>query len=409
MVTDVKRVPLFYGYTIVAAGFFIQAVVWGCSNSFGVFFNPLIQEFGWSRATISGAASLGFLMSGAASIGLGTLNDKLGPRLIMSFCGLFLGMGFFLMRTIDSVWQLYLFYGLITGVGLGGIDVIPLSTASRWFYKKRGMMSGTIKVGTGVGMLVMPFCINTLIDQFGWRNSFSVLAVMILSVVIFLAQFLVRDPRQKDQYIDNGNCHPSGGQGGADDGLTFKEAIRTRQFRTLCAVYFIILFCVYTVLMHIVQHAIDLEIPSAVAAGILSIVGGVSIAGRFLMGGAGDKIGEKKALLICLLCLLLAVTWLLAAKTLWMFYLFATIYGFAHGGFFALISPLVAKFFGTRSHGLLLGIVIFSSTVGGAIGPLTAGYIFDVTASYKLIFSILAVMSAIAIGLTSTLKPLIRS
>ncbi|MCD4676569.1 MAG: MFS transporter, partial [Desulfobacula sp.] len=149
--TDVKRAPFFYGYTIIVAGFFIQTVVWGISNSFGIFFDPLIKEFGWSRATISGAASLGFLVHGASSILLGNFNDRFGPRLIMSACGLFLGLGFLLMGTLNSVWQLYLFYGLIASIGLGGIDVIPLSTVSRWFQKKRGMMSGIIKVGTGVG------------------------------------------------------------------------------------------------------------------------------------------------------------------------------------------------------------------------------------------------------------------
>lgn len=406
MVTDVKKKPFFYGYTIIAAGFFIQAVVWGTSNSFGVFFDPLIKEFGWSRATISGAASLGFLVHGISSIALGNLNDRFGPRLIMSACGLFLCLGFFLMCTLNSVWQLYFFYGLIVSIGLGGIDVIPLSTVSRWFHRKRGMMSGIVKVGTGVGMFIMPFFINWLFNNYGWRNSFIVLAFIIIVVVLSLAQFLVRDPVLKGQLVDNGVSHTSGKQNAYEEGLTFKEAIHTRQLWTVCTVYFIILFCVYTILMHIVQHAIDLGIQSSVAAGVLSTIGGVSITGRFLMGGASDKIGEKSALLICLLCLFLALCWLQVIHTLWMFYLFAVIYGFAHGGFFSLVSPLIAKFFGTKSHGLLFGIVIFSSTIGGAIGPFVAGYIFDVTDSYKIIFFILIVLCTIAAALTVSLKPL---
>ena len=406
MVTNVKKPPFFYGYTIIAAGFFIQAVVWGTSNSFGVFFDPLIKEFGWSRATISGAASIGFLVHGISSIALGNLNDRFGPRLIMSACGLFIGLGLLLMGTLNSVWQLYLFYGLIVSIGLGGIDVIPLSTVSRWFHRNRGMMSGIVKVGTGVGMFIMPFFINWLLKSYGWRNSFMVLAFIIIVFVLTLAQFLVRDPVLKGQLVDNGASHTSGKQNAYEEGLTFKEAIHTRQLWTVCTVYFIILFCVYTILMHIVQHAIDLGIHSSVAAGVLSTIGGVSITGRFLMGGASDKIGEKSALLICLLCLLLALCWLQAVQTLWMFYLFAAIYGFAHGGFFSLVSPLIAKFFGTKSHGLLFGIVIFSSTIGGAIGPFMAGYIFDVTGSYKIVFFILLVLCTIAVVLTVSLKPL---
>ncbi len=298
MVTDVKKKPFFYGYTIIAAGFFIQAVVWGTSNSFGVFFDPLIKEFGWSRATISGAASLGFLVHGISSIALGNLNDRFGPRLIMSACGLFICLGLLMMCTLNSVWQLYLFYGLIVSIGLGGIDVIPLSTVSRWFHRKRGMMSGIVKVGTGVGMFIMPFFINWLLNSYGWRNSFIVLAFIIIVFVLSLAQFLVRDPILKGQLVDNGASHTSGKQNAYEEGLTFKEAIHTRQLWTVCTVYFIILFCVYTILMHIVQHAIDLGIHSSVAAGILSTIGGVSITGRFLMGGASDKIGEKPALLV---------------------------------------------------------------------------------------------------------------
>lgn len=403
-----KKSPLFYGYTIIGVSFIIQTVAWGISNSFGVFFDSLISEFGWSRASISGAASLCFLVHGLSSMLLGNLNDRFGPRLIMSVCGIFLGTGLFLISFVNSVWQLYLFYGLVAGIGLGGMDVIPLSTATRWFHKKRGMMSGIIKVGTGVGMFVMPFFITWLLKGYGWRTSFTVLAALAMVSIICLAQFLVRDPVQKGQFIDNDNGQASENLNKTEQGLTLHKAIRTRQFWTVCAIYFIILFCVYTVLIHIVQHAIDIGISSTVAAGILATVGGVSILGRFLMGGAADRIGEKKALIICLLFLLTALFWLQVVNALWMFYLFATVYGFAHGGFFSLVSPLIAKLFGTKSHGLLFGIVIFSSTVGGAIGPFFAGYIFDVTDSYKIVFLILATLCGVALMLTGSLKPLIE-
>jgi len=402
----IKKARLFYGYTIILVSFFIQVVAWGVSNSFGVFFDPLINEFGWSRAKISGAASLCFLVHGSASILLGNLNDRFGPRLIMSFCGLFLGSGFLMMARINSPWQLYLFYGLFVGIGLGGTDVIPLSTVTRWFNKKRGMMSGIIKVGTGVGMFIMPFFITWLLKGYGWRISFVVLAFIISISIIFLSQFLVRDPIQKEQFIDNGMDGTKENLNRKEAGLTFPEAVRTRQLWTVCAIYFIILICVYTILLHIVQHAIDLGISVPVAATILATIGGVSISGRFLMGGAGDRIGEKSALVICLLFLLTALVWLQIVKALWMFYLFATIYGFAHGGFFSLVSPLIARFFGTKSHGLLFGVVIFCSTIGGAIGPFMAGYIFDLTHTYKIVFLILAILCIIALLLTTSLNPI---
>jgi len=399
------KFSFFYGYTIIAASFFIQAVAWGITNSFGVFFDPLLNEFNWTRATVSGAASICFLVYGFTSILMGNLNDRFGPRLIMTGCGIFLGIGFLLMSGIHSVWHLYLFYGLVVGVGLSGMDVILLSTMARWFEKKRGMMSGIIKVGTGVGMVIMPIFITWLLKGYGWRTTFTILGVIILISVLFFAQFLVRDPAVKAQFIDNKKCHTPGSENKIENGLSFKEAISTRQFHTICAVYFIILVCVFTILIHIVQHAIDLGIQPGVAAGILAAIGGVSIAGRFFMGVAGDRIGDKRALMICLFFLLTALVWLPLARGLWMFYLFAVIYGFAHGGFFSLSSPLIARMFGTRSHGLLFGILIFCSTLGGAIGPVAAGYLFDITRSYKIVFLILAVLCAMAIALTATLKP----
>lgn len=402
----VRSIFSFYGYTIIIAGFFIQAVVWGTSNSFGVFVDPLIKDFGWSRATVSGAASLGFLVHGFSSVMLGNLNDRFGPRVLMGGCGLFLGAGFLLTSRVQSPLQLYLAYGLVMGLGLGGADVIPLSTAARWFNRKRGMMSGLIKVGTGVGMLSMPFVITRLINGSGWRTTFAVLGVVIALSLFFLSCLLVRNPETKGQRIDNGGPLKEGEAEPPEGGLTFKQAIRTRQLWTLCSIYFIILVCVYTILIHIVQHAIDLGIPSGVAAGILATVGGVSITGRFLMGSVGDSIGEKRALLFCLGCLLSALLWLQVAGSLWMFYLFAVVYGFAHGGFFTLSSPLIARLFGTRAHGILFGVVILSSTLGGAMGPFVGGYIFDVTNSYRFVFVALAILSLIAIGLTASLKPL---
>lgn len=395
----------FYGYTIIGASFFIQVIVWGIANSFGIFFDPLLNEFNWTRATVSGAASLCFLVHGLTSILAGNLNDRFGPRLIMTGCGIFLGIGFLLMSGINSIWHLYLFYGLVVGVGLSGTDVILLSTMARWFEKKRGMMSGIIKVGTGVGMVIMPIFITWLLKGYGWRTTFTALGVIILVSVLFFAQFLVRDPAVKAQFIDNIKRHIPDSGNKIEDGLSFKEAISTRQFHTVCAVYFIILFSVFTILIHIVQHAIDLGIQPGVAAGILAAIGGVSIAGRFFMGVAGDRIGDKRALMICLLFLLTALVWLQLARNLWMFYLFAVIYGFAHGGFFSLISPLLARLFGTRSHGSIYGIVIFCSTLGGAIGPVAAGYIFDVTHSYNIIFLILAGLCTIALALAAFLKP----
>jgi len=108
---------IFYGYLVVAAAFFIMVAVWAAFYSFGVFFKPIRNEFGWTRAMTSGAFSLSAIIMGVLGIAMGGLNDKLGPRAVMSICGLLLGGGYILMSRVSTLWQLYLFYGVILGAG----------------------------------------------------------------------------------------------------------------------------------------------------------------------------------------------------------------------------------------------------------------------------------------------------
>ncbi len=158
--------------------------------------------------------------------------------------------------------------------------------------------------------------------------------------------------------------------------------------------------------MHIVPYARDLGLAPAYAAGVLSTIGGVSILGRIVMGAANDRIGGKRALIICLIVLFCGLIWLQLATEAWMLFLFAAIYGFAHGGFFTVVSPMVAELFGTDSHGLLFGIILFSGTLGGAVGPLMAGRTFDVTGSYRMVFLVLSVLTLIGFVLIILLRPI---
>jgi MFS family permease len=122
------------------------------------------------------------------------------------------------------------------------------------------------------------------------------------------------------------------------------------------------------------------------------------------MGFVSDRIGNKWTLAICYGFLCASLVWLLSADQLWMLFVFAIIYGFAHGGFFAVMSPLIAEFFGTASHGAIFGIMIFVSSIGGAIGPLLAGYVFDHTGSYHMVFLSLPLISIVGLGATLMLR-----
>ncbi len=400
-----KRSPLFYGYVIVAACAVIQGAAVGSYVAFGVFFGPLLAEFGWSRAVLSGAHSSAFLVAGVLGILVGRLSDRFGPRVLMTAAAMFCGLGLLCLSRIHAPWQLYLFYSLIFGVGLSAVDVIALSTTARWFFRRRGVMTGIVKMGTGSGQLILPFVSSLLITAFGWRVSYLVLGVIAMLVLGSAAQFLRRDPGQMGLVPDTGSPAEPLARDPAEGGALFREALRTRQFWTIFFANLAAVFSLMMVVLHIVPHATDLGLAAPAAAGLLSTIGGVSMLGRFAVGNAIDRLGNRRSMLFCFLLLIGVLLWLQAARELWMLYLFAAVYGFTHGGLFTVVSPIVAEYFGLRSHGLLLGLAVCAGTVGGFLGPIFAGHIFDVTGSYQLAFWTGTGSAALGLGLVFTLGP----
>ena len=158
-------------------------------------------------------------------------------------------------------------------------------------------------------------------------------------------------------------------------------------------------------MVHIVPHATDLGISTVSAASIVSVIGGLSAVGRAGGGSIGDRIGNKPTLIITFILMGAAFVWLQFAKELWMFYLFAVIFGFAYGGLIALESPMVAELFGLRALGAILGMVHFVATIGGAISPLLTGRIFDITGSYQWGFLTSVGLSIVGLILVTLLRP----
>lgn len=401
------RGKYYYGYNILAAGFIIQGICYGAMFTFGVFFKEFQTEFGWSRAMISGASSFAFLTGGAFGIPAGRLNDKIGPKALSVVISILFGLGYLLLSRLQTPWQLYLIYGLPVAVGFGAFDVITLSTVSRWFVRSRGMMSGVVKVGTGSGQVLMPLFAAALIAAYGWRSTYMILAVVIIVLLMAAALVMRHNPREIGLLPDNDPYEPSTpGSDSRDPGMPLKEIFRTKQFWAINLAEFCSFFCLLTIVVHIVPHAIDQGLAPGTAAGVISAIGGMSIVGRFVLGSAYDRIGGKRSLMICFIILFCSFIWLQVAGSAWMLFLFAVVYGFAHGGLFTVVSPTVAELFGTGSHGVLFGIVLFSGNIGGAISPILAGRIFDVMGSYRIIFLMLIVVAATGFVLVSLLRPL---
>jgi len=400
-----NRKPLFfYGYIVVLVAFCIYLVADGTFYSFGVFFEPILTDFGWTRAATSGAYSLCMILIGLMSIVMGRLNDRFGPRILLTGCGVFLGLGYLLMSQISAMWQLYVSFGLLIGIGVSAFLVPLQSTVARWFVKRRGLMTGISIAGVGLGTIIMPLLASRLISIYGWRTSYFIVGIIALVLITLAAQFLKRDPGQiglSPYGEDEAKGEHSDIQA---EGLSLREAIHTRQLWLLCALCFCYYMCVATIMVHIVIHATGLGISALSAANILAIIGGTSIAGRVIIGSAADRIGNKVTLIICFILMSIALVWLMAIQEVWMFYLFAAIFGIGYGGVTALKSPVTAELFGLRSHGVILGVTTLSDCIGGVIGPVLAGGIFDITDSYQWAFLACAILAILGIILASALK-----
>jgi MFS family permease len=172
-----------------------------------------------------------------------------------------------------------------------------------------------------------------------------------------------------------------------------KEAVYTPQFWLFFATGFCYGYCVLSIMVHMTPHAIELGISPIGAANFLATIGGLGIFGKVFMGRAGDIFEVRQTLILGFILMSAALIWLVPAKTQWMLFSIAGIFGFAYGGCAVSHSPLIAKLFGLKSHGLIFGVFGISVMIGGAVGPLLTGYLFDVTNSYQMAFLLCAMIS----------------
>jgi MFS family permease len=399
------RSRIFYGYVIVIACFFIMMVYWGTTFSYGIFFDSLIKEFGWSRAATSGAYSLMTLIFGFSGMVIAKLSDRYGPRIVIGACGTIMGIGYILLSRIDSIWQLYVIYDIFIAIGMGSyISLLPM--VIRWFTRRRALMTAALSSGMGLGSIIIPPIAQKLISTYQWRTSFLIFAAIVIVVVLVATQFLKGDPRKIGlrPYGENVNEEKTVNL----TGLSLPQAIRTRQYWLVDGMYFAYVFCQTTILVHIYLHALGLGIPAANAAGIVSVYGVTQIVGMYAVGFIADKFSNKRAFLICFILLTVAFAWLLfLARDILTLYLFAIMMGFAGGGMQILFSPTIAEIFGLKSHGVILGSASFLASIGSAAGGFVAGYIFDVNHSYTLAFIICGCLAALAIIITTLVRPII--
>lgn len=393
-----KLKRLHYGWVVALVGACILATQALLVYTFGVFLTPLTLEFDWERGVLSGAFSVTVLIVGGLGILAGGLSDKYGPRIVVTIGGLFLGTGFLLMSQINSLWQVYLILGLCVGVG-GSFSFVPvLSTVPRWFAKRVGIAVGITMTGFGLGGVISPVLAQWLIASYGWRQSFIILGLITLILVTTLAQLIKYSPQRigLKPYGEDGTTEDRQPLASTTEELSFTQAIKTSRFWIFSLMQFCFFYCEEVIIVHIVPHAGDIGIPAIIAASILSILAGISIIGRLGIGFVSDRIGSRLAQGACLFLMTLALIWLLFVKEIWMFYVFAVVFGLAYGSIVSLLTVVAAELFGLRFLGTMLGGLFLIGLIGGAVGAPLSGSIFDITGSYGLAFLICVVISTVA-------------
>jgi MFS family permease len=379
-------------YLVVTGAFLTQFAIIGMFFAYGVMFKEFETEFGWSRTLLSTASAIATLMMGVLASVAGRMADRFGPRRVLLVTGPLFGLGFVMVSLVSAPWQLFLLFATLIPIGLGSHDVVTLSAVARWFSARRGIMSGVVKLGTALGQVALPILAAFLIAGYGWRQAVVILGIL-AAVVLVAAALMMSHPAK-----------PATGASSHDaSGLSFADARRSRAFWTLCAIQFLFFTSVMSVPVHIAVHGMDLGMTVARAALLLSILGGASAIGRLVIGWSVDSLGGRWSMILCLAVLATSLAAMIDTRNHDILFVVMAFYGAAHGGLFTVVSPTVAEYFGNRAHGALFGAILLAGTIGGALGPIMLGFVFDSFGSYRLGFTGLVVFSTIALGLAISL------
>lgn len=396
---------LFYGWVIVAAGFFVFTIAYGVRVSFSVMFPSLLEQFGWPRDATAAILSFHLLAYGITAPISGALVDRLGVKRNMSLGVILLGVGAAFCGLSNELWQCYIAFGLLMGVGLCLMGTVPFTRIiSSWFINKRGLALSIIFTGMGGGFMLYPL-VALLIERLSWRGAFFVEAAMVLGLLLPIIFFLIR------RYPEEMGCVADGGVSAtartdvksvvivdpewANTEWTLRKAVKKFRFWALLFSSFAVWGIANNMMIgHHVAFAEDLGFSNLYASSVLSLFGVLMIAGS-LAGFISDRIGREYALTIGVVVALSGLIVLLLMKDAshpWMLYMYSILYGFGFG----ITSPTIAAaatdmFQGARA-GPVIGSLWFAFGMGGAVGPWLGGLIFERSGSYLPAFSLAGAM-----------------
>ena len=374
---------IFHGWLVVAATFAVTFVGFGSAYTFSAFVESLQRDFGASRGSVSLVFSLaGFLYFGLGIVS-GPLADRFGARRLAVAGMIMTGLGLAAASLARTLFEVYAAYGLGVGLGVGCAYVPAIGAVQRWFVRRRGFASGLAVSGIGMGTLVMPPLASLLIETLGWRGAYLVLGALAAVIGGGLALLIESDPRDRNLGPD-GDPPQTGPQSTRPEGMSVKEAIRSRRFISLYAACLICAFGVFVPFVHLVPYARDHGVAPSAAVLLLGVIGIGSTAGRFFLGGIADRMGRQLSLLLMFAGMALALAIWVVSTDFWSLAAFAFVYGIFYGGWVAVLPAVVMDYFGGRNVSGLIGILYTSVAFGTLIGPSAAGFAFDASHSYTV-------------------------
>lgn len=381
---------LFYGWIVVATFLIAGTTMWGIRFSYGLFFKSIATEFDLTRAATSMVLSVYMALGIIFTVVGGWAVDRYGPRKVFTAMGLVTALSLVITSQTTSLWHLFISYSLLLGIGTSAVWVVIMSTVSRWFDRKRGMALGIASSGIGLGTVVMSPLATFLIAISTWRTAYLVLGIIAFIIIVPLAQLLKKDPAAMGLSPDGVRYTDSTGTAKTVpvSGLSLREAAGTRSFYLIMLMWLFFSYNLLLITAHLVPHATDIGISVGSAAAVLSVVGGMNILGRVTVGSISDRLGYKSAAILSALLQGAAMLLLVWANQLWLFFVFAGVYGFAYGGFDPCLVAIASNAFGVRRIGAILGVIDIGFGIGAAIGPALAGLVFDATKSYSISFLI---------------------
>ena len=403
------RKGLFYGWWIVIACWTFTLYGSGIFfYGFSVFFQPIVTEFGWSRAVTSGAFALSQAEGFIEGPIIGPLVDKYGPRKLMLIGIAMVSIGFVALSLIDGLLAFYLVYVLLLAVGFNtGFFIAAQAAVGNWFIRRRSFALGLLTTAFGFGGAVMVPIIAWLVSEYGWRSAAFSLGIGMAIIGLPMA-VLVRHKPEQYGYLPDGRVEApaladaSGARAGAgvtsdvdEIDFTIWEALKTSAFWILSLAFGFRTLAISATVIHQIPLLTDRGFSATAAAGVLALMSLMSVPGRLIFGFLGDYFDKRILVSVAYLLQGVGLVILLNATSLEHLYLFTLVFGLGWGAPTVLVA-LRGDYFGRRYFATIAGVQQSVVAIGTIIGPVYAGWIFDTTRSYDAAF--ITFIVAIVIG-----------